>query len=589
MLCQRIVGRLFVFISVLFLSALFIPSLDQTLTVRAQTSQASDVVLVLPFENKTSDQPEANWIGESFADQLSEMLNIPGLAVISNKQRERAYQNIGLPLNRIPSQATAIKLALTANATMVVLGNYSITPAKNDLPISVYGSAKVIKIKEGRLMGETLPNGAWKTRNYDFGDAVTELQKIQARLAYQILLQRFPQTLTYSAKEFESKASQIPPKAFEAFIKGVLTKDLETRVIYLKNAMKLYSDAFNGKDYPQAAFELGHAYFKQNDWRNASELFSKLQRTDRNYAEAAFYAGLSFWRLGDYKNALNVVVPLADEYRLTGIYINTGAISALAARDEKNPTEKTRLLNQAATFLERAAMTSPDDLAVRFNYGYALFVLGKHAEAVEQLRPVVQANEHDGQALFLLAKSLEKLGKTEEALKVDDQARRYLQAYAKWQTEWQKTQSANTVALFLRQSFPRDEVDIDPGPGPRPINDVKALLEKARQLMTDGNDDEALKVLRQILAQEPTNAEAYYLFGNVHQRSGDQEAAISALKTSVFWDNKFIQSHVLLARIYMARGECAQAKAHARNAIQINKDDQEAIALQRLLEMGNCK
>lgn len=589
MFYQRIVCRLFVSIFVL-LSVLFIPSLDHKQMAQAQIVQANDVVLVLPFENKTTNQPETNWIGESFADQLSEMLNIPGLTVISNKQRELAYQRIRLPLNRIPSQATAIKLAREAKATMVVLGNYSVAPARGDVPMAVQGSAKVIKVNEGRLMGENLPDGRWITRAYDFGDAITELQKIQARLAYQILYQR-DKALPYSQNQFVERATQIPPKAFEAFIKGVLTKEPETRINYFKNAMKLYSDAFGGKDYSQAAFELGHAYYKQNDWRNAAEYFSKVQRTDRNYAEAAFYAGLSFWRLGDYKSALNVLVPLADDYRLTGIYINTGAISTLAAREEKNPTEKKRLLDQGVNFLERAAMTSPDDLVVRFNYGYALFALAKYPDAVEQLRPVVEANARDGQALFLLSKSLEKSGKAEEALKVDDQARRYLQAYAKWQTEWQKTQSTNAVALSLRQSFPRDEVGISgpEGPSVRPINDVKALLEKARQLSTAGNDDEALKTLRQVLAQEPTNAEAYYLIGNIHQRSGDQEAAISALKTSVFWDNKFIQSHVLLARIYITKGECAQAKAHARNAIQIDANDQEAIALQRLLEMGNCK
>jgi len=35
--------------------------------VSAQTSSATDIVLVLPFEN-VSSHPEYNWIGESFAD-----------------------------------------------------------------------------------------------------------------------------------------------------------------------------------------------------------------------------------------------------------------------------------------------------------------------------------------------------------------------------------------------------------------------------------------------------------------------------------------------------------------------------------------
>ena len=50
-------------------------------TVRAQ--RATDVVMVLPFEN-TSDKPEFNWVGESFALSLSELLKVPALNVISN-------------------------------------------------------------------------------------------------------------------------------------------------------------------------------------------------------------------------------------------------------------------------------------------------------------------------------------------------------------------------------------------------------------------------------------------------------------------------------------------------------------------------
>jgi len=35
---------------------------------------AADTVLVLPFEN-TSSHREFNWVGESFSDELSELLN----------------------------------------------------------------------------------------------------------------------------------------------------------------------------------------------------------------------------------------------------------------------------------------------------------------------------------------------------------------------------------------------------------------------------------------------------------------------------------------------------------------------------------
>src|SRR5215204_1636605 len=94
-------------------------------TARAQN--AADVVMVLPFEN-TSNRAEYNWVGESFADALAELLSKPGLVVVSSDERELAYQQLRLPETVIPSRATAIKLARQAKATMIVVGNYSVTP-----------------------------------------------------------------------------------------------------------------------------------------------------------------------------------------------------------------------------------------------------------------------------------------------------------------------------------------------------------------------------------------------------------------------------------------------------------------------------
>src|ERR1051325_4255643 len=70
---------------------------------KAQTNSASEIVLVLPFEN-TSDHPEYNWVGESFADSLSSLLDKPGILVVSSDERAVAFQRLRLPLTVIPSR-----------------------------------------------------------------------------------------------------------------------------------------------------------------------------------------------------------------------------------------------------------------------------------------------------------------------------------------------------------------------------------------------------------------------------------------------------------------------------------------------------
>src|SRR5882762_2076288 len=104
-------------------------SLVSASTTLAQGT-TGDVIMVLPFEN-TSSRPEYNWVGESFADALTELLNKPGLQVVSSDERSLAYQRVGLPETMIPSRATAIKLAREARATMIVLGTYTVTPSQD--------------------------------------------------------------------------------------------------------------------------------------------------------------------------------------------------------------------------------------------------------------------------------------------------------------------------------------------------------------------------------------------------------------------------------------------------------------------------
>ncbi|HKP81077.1 MAG TPA: tetratricopeptide repeat protein [Pyrinomonadaceae bacterium] len=568
-------------------------------TARAQNT-AADVVMVLPFEN-TSNRAEYNWVGESFADALAELLNKPGMVVVSSDERELAYHQLRLPETVIPSRATAIKLARQAKATMIVVGSYSVTPsatteANNDkVPRDGYVqvTSRVIKVNEGRTLGEVM-DGGWATRQFDYGGPLTTLQDIHGRLAYQILYQR-DKALPYSQNQIVQEATKIPQKAFEAYVKAVqLPLREELRANYLKNALHYYAESLGGAVYPQAAFELGRGYMSLGNWKEATEYFSKIQKKEPHYAEAAFYASLGYTKLGDYGRALATVVPLSSDLPLIAVYNNAGAVAVQAARENKNDAERTRLLAQGAEFLSQASKSAPTDPMVHFNYGYALFLAGKYSEAAEHFRPVISSDQQDGQAYFLFSKSLTKLGNQEAAAAADDMARRYLRtAYAKWETEWQKSQTTSGVNLRMRDVLNREEVfslareTQLAGAQGTPSSATQDLLIKARDLYQAGRDDEALPELHRVVMIEPTNAEAYLLSGRINLRRSDQEAAIAALKTAIFWDPKLIDAHILLGKIFLDRGDRGEARKYALSAITIDPNNQEAIALQRQVTMGN--
>jgi len=569
--------------------------------VQAQAPTAETIV-VFPFEN-VSNHTEYNWIGESFSDSLSSLLNKPGLIVVTSDERAVAFQRLHLPLTVLPSRATEIKIGRELKASMIVIGNFNVAlpTAPADKPnasgetklATITGEARVVRINEGRMAGDIF-DGSWAPRVYDFGGTVTDLQKMNGDLAYQILSQR-DKALSYSRNQLVLEATRVPPQAFEAFMKGLLVSANDpTREVYLKNAMKLYAKANGGAVYSQAAFELGQFYLSQRKLKEAAEYFAMVQKKEPHYGEAQFYAGLAYWKTDEIKKALEVLVPLADEkvMPLVAVYNNAGAVSIEAARAEKKPEERTRLLSQAITLLSRAADSSPDDITVLFNYGFALFLNEKYSEAADKLEHVIGANPRDGEAYFLLAKTQERSGKSEPANAADNQARLWMQAsYAKWQTEWQKSQTIQNLSARSRDVL--NQVDLTDLGRRQAVDAAKAdsaqeSLNKIKDLYQQGRDDEAMVEIRKLLVLEPTNAEGYLISGQINQRRGDQEAAIAALKTAIFWehDHPLIDSHILLGRIFLERGDLGEARKYAASAMTIDPNNPEAIALQRQVTLG---
>ena len=175
---------------------------------------------------------------------------------------------------------------------------------------------------------------------------------------------------------------------------------------------------------------------------------------------------------------------------------------------------------------------------------------------------------------------------------MDNQARCYLTTnnrYANLEKEWLRAKSINDIPLRVEQPSRKDFVAVilsrkQGTPVVPQMNEADTLLAQARTLVKNGQDDEAMSVLRRVLASEPMSAESYLLLGKIHLRRGDLEQAISSFKTSVFWDNRLVEAHVSLGKIYVEKGDCLQAKNYAASAMEIDKENQDAIALQRLSE-----
>jgi tetratricopeptide (TPR) repeat protein len=583
----------------------FVVTLASVIALQAQ--RATDVVMVLPFEN-TSDKPEFNWVGESFALSLSELLKVPALNVISNSERKIIQQRLRIPLTNLPSLATSLKLARESGATLLVSGKYNIVPAQGDTAATLNLTAKIVRVNEGRFLSEVV-DGRQIQRDIILNDALGNLQTMQGQVAYQILYQR-DKALPFSQNQLIESANKVPARAFEAYIKGLLTPAIEARENYFRNALRLYQDATPEGTFADAALELGHLYLSQRKFAEAVDSFERVinanqqckeraknenklaQCNDESFAEASFYIGSIKWQQSNYEQALGVLRPLAEDLKLTSVYNTLGAIAVQAARAEKkNDGKSAALLKEGLDLLKKAAESSPEDMSVRFNYGLALFLHDDFVEAAAQMRPIIAARPSDGEAYYILSKALVQQNDTTAAA-VDNQARTFLTGgnrYANLEKEWLKSKTIGDVALRVEQPQRKDFVSVvlsrrTSTPVQASVSETESLLAQARTFYKNGNDDEAMVVLRRVLAGEPMSAESYLILGKIHLRRGDLDQAISSFKTAIFWDNRQIDAHVSLGKIYLERSDCLQVKNYSASAMEIDPTNQDAIALQRQAE-----
>lgn len=562
------------------------------LSISAQTVlKNQDSVLVLPFEN-TSNKSEFNWVGESFAGSLSELLKVPGLTVVSNQERKIIQQRLRIPLTVLPSLATSLKIARESGATLLIFGKYDIIPADGDVAASISVRSNIIRVNEGRFFSEEFPDGSLKTREINLSDALQNLQTVQGQVAYQILYQR-DKALPFSQNQFIEAANKVPARAFEAYIKGLLSASNEqTREIYLRNAIRIFADEKEGAVYSEAALELAHLYMNKRQFGDAVNYFSQVPEQSPQYAEAAFFTGLIQWQQKNYEQALAVLRPLADDLKLTSVYNTLGAIAILASREEtKNKGKSDALLVEGIEYLKKAYEAEPTNTNAAFNLSVAHFLNGNNKESVGVIRSVIAAIPRDGDAYYLLSKGLKNLGDS-SADDIDNQARKFLtlnNRYAVLEKEWERSKTIGGIDLRVEQPSRRDFVSVvltrkQSAPVQNVVSETDQLLAQADTYYKNGNDDQAMATLRKVLVGEPMSAQAYLTLGKIHLRRGDLEQAISSFKTALFWDNRLIEAHVSLGRIYLEKGDCLQVKNYAASANAIDENNSEALSLQRLAE-----
>ena len=523
---------------------------------------AEEVLLPLPFENLAA-RSEYQWISESFAIMFSDLLDTPGLTVLTPEERVMAYERIGMRRGDLLTRATEIRVTEAAQANLALVGNYDISTDNKSATIAI--TAWLIDTREGRK------------KPFNFSGPLADLQTMQGLLAWSILYERDP-ALPYSQEQFKRRAKLIPPKAYEYFVKGIQTSEQKSRDIFLKRAIKEFNEAESVGHYAQAIFELGWLKYRQKEYAEAVRNFKELVKDDPHYQESRFYLGLAANALNQPNDAIEAFDKLATALPMIEVLNNAGAL--LVAKGD---------LSRALLHLQRAAAAAQKDAVVRFNYGYALWKNKNYDAAANEFRAVIASNPKDGEAQYLLAKSLTATDRKIEAEQADQEARRNLASYAKWEVAPDKIPSLirlkndfNRAAFYKLSRRSAAATNLPPAQARLALQG----LDRAKQLLAEKNDGEALTELQKVLTNDPTLAEAHFLRAQILQRRNDTEGALSAYAAAIYWNPRLGPAHVSLGQIYLTRGDRVRALSHSKLAIEIDPQNREAMMLKRQIEGG---
>jgi tetratricopeptide (TPR) repeat protein len=326
--------------------------------------------LVLPFANRTG-QDDLNWVSESMAESLGDALDSGGLLVADRTHREEAYRRLGLlPYARL-TRASAMKLGMAIDASVVVFGE--IDWEENRLRIA----ARIVEVKRLAAGGEYVTTGPLDD---GFG-------AMQAKLAWRILRDVNPNA-TPSESDYLRRFPPPAREAIERYARGFLAPTDDARAALWTLAAK------SDPGYLPPAYTLGKLYFARKQWQEAAVWLGRLNIQAPHGRDALFHLGLARFHLVDYDAAADAFSTIAQTVPLNEVFNNLGVAQSRAGKPE------------AIENFRKALEGDEADPVYHFNLGYELLKRGEGAQAADRFRAVLDRSPNDAEAITLLGRSL---------------------------------------------------------------------------------------------------------------------------------------------------------------------------------------
>jgi len=305
---------------------------------------------------------------------------------------------------------------------------------------------------------------------------------------------------------------------------------LEARQEHYTEAVAAYRKAMAlDPAMPRLRFNLGLAYFKAGEYKDALQQFNPLLKTEPPDSDEAqrltILIGMSHYGLAEFTAANPYLKQATDRDAQNLPLLLTLAHSCL-------------LSNQYQCVLDafhRIISLNPQSAEAHMLAGEALDEMKEPVDATRELRAAVEADPKEPSVHFGLGYLLWTQGQTEEAAR-------------EFQAELNNDSQHTLSMLYLADS----QIQMNR------LEDARPLLEKVVRI-------------------DPANPMGHLDLGVVYTEAGRNADALRELKKAAALDPQDVKAHWRLARLYRSMGKTAEANAELTKTKNMNQTADEGL------------
>jgi tetratricopeptide (TPR) repeat protein len=534
---RRVLSGAIVAVSMAFSAGVYAQVLVPAESAPAGTAAADRgrILLVLPFDNRTG-QPSLEWVREAAAELLSSRFRSVGFAPMNRADRMYALDHLGLPQGFQPSRASSLKLAQTLDADQIVVGSY-ITDGN-----SIVADARLVDVPHLRMGGPVTARG-------DMHDIVSVFDS----LAWKLTRQLDPR-ISVAEETFIAAGKNIRIDAFEQYIRGITEPDQIERLKHLQSSVKLNSD------FGPAWMALGREQYNGQQFEQAADAFSRVDKNGIDGLEAGYYRGLSLLFSGNYAEAEKAFAEVAKILALAEVVNNEGVAVSRQGHD-------------ATVLFVQAAADDPNSADYHFNLAVSLKRHGQATPAMNELAQCIRLRPNDSEALALQAawrqpalKPVSQTTGTAVAEPAPDPLERIIRSF--------------DAAAFRQAAQMLDQVDAARLAALPPAERALKLSVQAKGYLDRGLILEAERLFQSAVNADVNSAEAHAGLALVRERAGAADAARREANKALELKH-LADAYLVLGRLDLEANRLSEAGNEAASALQLEPTNALAADLMR--------